>query len=67
MLGIAGVKFERDFCHHEQKWRYNIMCNVMGVLTVISSETSVVTLTTLTCFRAFAVFKVNLASHFSAL
>ena len=67
MLGIAGAKYDGDFCRHKQKWRYNIMCNVMGVLTVISSETSVVTITTLTCFRAFAVFKVNLASHFSAL
>ena len=67
MLGIAGVKFERDFCHYEQKWRSDNICNVMGVLTVISSETSVATMVTLTCFRAFAVFKVNLASHFSAL
>ena len=63
MLGIAGVKYDGEFCRYELYWRSSITCQVMGVLTVISSETSVVTMATLTWFRAFAVFKVNLASH----
>ena len=67
MLGIIGTKYDGDFCRHKLHWRSSIICQVMGVLTVISSETSVATMVTLTCFRAFAVFKVNLALHFSAL
>ena len=67
MLGIIGTKYDGDFCRHKLHWRSSITCQVMGVLTVISSETSVATMVTLTCFRAFAVFKVNLALHFSAL
>ena len=63
MLGIIGTKYDGDFCRHELQWRSSITCEVMGVLVMISSETSVITMVTLTCFRAFAVFKVNLASH----
>ena len=59
MLGIAGAVFNGTFCAQELAWRSSIACQVMGVLVVVSSETSVLTMVLLASVRLFAVFRVS--------
>ena len=59
MLGIAGATFDGIFCAYELTWRSGLMCQIMGVLIAISSETSVVIMVLLASFRLFAVLKVK--------
>ena len=58
MLGIAGAVFDGKYCLKKVMWRNHLICHVMGVLVVISSEASVFFVVILTSFRAFAVFQV---------
>lgn len=59
MLGIAGGVYSGSFCAHDISWRSGITCQIMGVLVVVSSETSVITMLLLSMFRLFAVMKVT--------
>ena len=65
MLGIAGVVFDGTFCAQELAWRSGTICKTMGVLVVISSETSVITMVLLAAVRIFAVSKVRVALSLS--
>jgi len=59
MLGTAGAVFDGNFCSQELAWRSSISCQVMGVLSIISSETSVFTLVLLAAIRLFVVVRVS--------
>ena len=59
MLGIAGGVYSGRFCAYDISWRSSITCKIMGVLVVLSSETSVMTMLLLASFRLFAVLKVR--------
>ena len=60
MLGIAGGRFDRTFCVQELDWRSSSTCQAMGVLVVISSETSVQTMVLMASVRIFVVFWVSM-------
>ncbi|XP_076812331.1 uncharacterized protein LOC143459189 isoform X2 [Clavelina lepadiformis] len=55
MLGIAGAVYDQRFCANELIWRSSSVCTTMGILVVLSSETSVSTMVLLTAFRLYAI------------
>ncbi|CAK8675570.1 unnamed protein product [Clavelina lepadiformis] len=57
MLGIAGAVYDQRFCANELIWRSSSVCTTMGILVVLSSETSVSTMVLLTAFRLYAILK----------
>ena len=59
MLASAGVFYQGTFCMNELDWRTSPVCQSMGALVVISSETSVVTMVFLASIRLYAVFQVS--------
>ena len=59
MLGIAGVVFDGIFCRHELDWRSGATCQAMGVLVVLSSETSVLTMVLLASIRLYVIYRVS--------
>jgi len=59
MLGIAGSVFEGTFGVHNLTWRSSSTCQFMGVLVVLSSETSVQTLALMAFVRLFSVCRVK--------
>ena len=65
MLGIAGGVYSGRFCAYDISWRSGVTCKIMGVLVVLSSETSVMTMLLLASFRLFAVLKVKKKLIFS--
>ena len=59
MLGIAGAVFDGIFCRHELDWRSGATCQAMGVLVVLSSETSVLTMVLLASIRLYVIYRVR--------
>ena len=60
MLGIAGAVYDQRFCANELIWRSSSVCTTMGILVVLSSETSVSTMVLLTAFRLYAILNVKI-------
>lgn len=58
LLGANGIKFSGIYCSVSIKWLSSPTCNIMGVLAVLSSETSVATLVMLTALRLYSILKV---------
>nr|CAB3263304.1 uncharacterized protein LOC108950436 [Phallusia mammillata] len=56
MLGIAGAVYSGSYCSQSLSWLTSQSCVAMGVLVVLSSETSVLTMLLLTGSRLFAVY-----------
>nr|CAB3263497.1 low-density lipoprotein receptor-related protein 2-like [Phallusia mammillata] len=44
VVGIKAVEFSGSYCLFDKLWRSSNLCNAIGAMTVISSETSVLTL-----------------------
>ena len=53
--------FSGHYSEYELGWRSGVACRVMGVLVVLSSESSVFTMVALVCLRMYLLYKV---SHF---
>nr|XP_039259229.1 G-protein coupled receptor GRL101-like isoform X2 [Styela clava] len=56
-LGIAGLAMQGVYCSRDLIWRSSAACTTLGILSVISSETSVITMVLLTSCRLYAIFK----------
>ena len=59
ILGGAGAFYNGEFCTYRVTWLTSGTCSFMGVLVVISSETSVLTLVLLTAARLYGVYKAS--------
>jgi len=59
ILGIVGAMFSGVYCMKSLEWLKSQTCLTMGVLVVLSSETSTITMTLLTATRLHAVFHVR--------
>ncbi|XP_076799429.1 uncharacterized protein LOC143444168 isoform X2 [Clavelina lepadiformis] len=57
ILGATGIFYSGIYCANRLNWLSSHTCAVMGILVVISSETSVMTMLMLTIFRLYAVIK----------
>jgi len=64
-IGIKSVEFSGRYCFFDKVWRTSTACNVIGVLTAISSETSVMTLVCITCYRLYGVYRPLIARNAS--
>lgn len=59
ILGSADAHYSGVYCKHKLEWLSSGCCAAMGVLVVISSETSVFTMILLTTFRLYAIYNVS--------
>ena len=62
MLGIAGAVYKGRYCNISLEWLSSPACVTMGVLVVLSSETSMITMVLLTLSRVYAVYYVSTRS-----
>jgi len=62
MLGIAGAVYSGRYCTMSLEWLSSPACATMGVLVVLSSETSMITMVLLTITRVYAVYYVSTRS-----
>ena len=51
IIAIVDVKWQGNYFEHDGTWRSSAACNTAGVLSMLSSEVSVMTLTILTADR----------------
>ena len=56
-LAFFSTKFSGYHCLNDFEWRSSIPCNVIGILTIISSQTSLNLLVLMTGFRLYTVYK----------
>ena len=57
VIAFSSSKFSGVYCTSDFKWRSSTTCEVLGVLTFISSQTSLNILVLLTGFRLYTVYK----------
>ena len=56
VIAYSSNKFSGVFCTNNFYWRSSLLCKAMGVLTFISSETSLNILFLVTAFRLYSVY-----------
>ena len=56
-IGIQNVKTKGSYCYHDRSWRSGTQCEVLGVISFLSSEVSIVTLAFLATYRLYCVLK----------
>lgn len=57
LLAVNSKSFEGQYCINDRIWRSGSTCNLIGALTVVSSQTSLNILVILTGFRAYITIK----------
>ena len=57
ILAIFSCKFSGQYCLNDLEWRSSFACNVIGMLTIVSSQTSLNILALITGFRLYTVYK----------
>jgi len=56
-VGVKTTQFSGNYCHEDKTWRASSHCSAIGVMTVLSSESSVLTLLCMASYRCYVVFK----------
>ena len=57
VIAITSSKFSGDYCFQDFNWRTSFLCDVIGILTLISSQTSLNILVLITGFRLHSVYQ----------
>lgn len=57
MIGIKSALTSGKYCEYDKPWRTSVHCSIIGILAVLSSETSVLCLVALTCYRLYGVLR----------
>ena len=57
IIAFTSEKFSGVYCSKDLEWRSSLGCSVIGILTFISSQTSLNILVILTGFRLYTVYK----------
>ena len=57
MIAFTSEKFSGVYCSKDLEWRSGLACRVIGILTFISSQTSLNILVLLSGFRLYTVYK----------
>ena len=55
VVGFKSAEFSGKYCYNDYHWRSSNLCNVVGIMTVVSSETSLTMLVLLTAMRLYIV------------
>ena len=56
-IGAKTVQFSGSYCQADKMWRTSALCGCIGVMTVVSSEASVLTLVCITSYRIYCLYK----------
>ena len=56
-LALFSSKFSGKYCLNDLEWRSSLPCNVIGILTIVSSQTSLILLALMTGFRLYTIYK----------
>ena len=56
-IAISSYKFSGSYCSIDFEWRSSLVCNTIGALTLMSSQTSLNILVLMTGFRLYSVYK----------
>ena len=64
-LGIYDYIYRGQYCINSVGWLSSNTCQILGVLVILSSQTSVLTLALLSTFRLIAVIKVSVLIDFN--
>nr|XP_039260639.1 uncharacterized protein LOC120336918 isoform X3 [Styela clava] len=56
-IGIAGLAMQGVYCSKDLIWRSSTTCTILGVLSVLSGETSVITMLLLTSCRIYSIYR----------
>ena len=57
LIAIKSVQFSGSYCNFDKTWRTSANCDFIGILTVLSSETSVLVLVCITAQRLYGVHR----------
>ncbi|XP_039257088.2 uncharacterized protein LOC120333784 isoform X2 [Styela clava] len=57
IIGIKSASMSGEYCLKDRQWRISASCNAIGVMTVLSSETSVFSLGALTMYRFYGIHR----------
>nr|XP_039257079.1 low-density lipoprotein receptor-related protein 2-like isoform X3 [Styela clava] len=63
VIGVKSVSMSGEYCLEDKKWRMSGLCNAIGVMTVLSSETSVFSLVALTVYRLYGIHRPFQSRH----
>ena len=56
-IAITSNKFSGLYCTKDLEWRSSLSCNIIGIITLVSSQASMNILVLLTGFRLYTVYK----------
>ena len=56
-IAFSSKKFSGVYCSKDFEWRSSLSCNGLGILTLVSSQTSLNILVLMTGFRLYTVYK----------
>ncbi|XP_078491522.1 uncharacterized protein LOC108950445 isoform X1 [Ciona intestinalis] len=56
IIGIKSAQFSGQYCWRDLLWRSSTTCDVIGVLSVLSCEASVLSLVCLTSYRLYTIY-----------
>ena len=57
VIAFSSTKFSGDYCFEDFNWRISFLCDAIGVLTLLSSQTSLNILVLITGFRLYSCYK----------
>ena len=57
IVGIKSRQFSGQYCYHDLEWRSSVTCDIIGFLTVISSQISLSMLLIITILRVYVMFQ----------
>uniref|UniRef100_H2XY79 G-protein coupled receptors family 1 profile domain-containing protein n=1 Tax=Ciona intestinalis TaxID=7719 RepID=H2XY79_CIOIN len=56
IIGIKSAQFSGQYCWRDLLWRSSTTCDVIGILSVLSCEASVLSLVCLTSYRVYMIY-----------
>ena len=64
IIAAKSAEFSGDYCRHSQAWLRSSLCELAGILALISSEASVFLMVLMTSFRLYGVTNPFQAKNF---
>ena len=66
LVSVKSNEYSGDYCFHDYRWRSSSACTFVGVLTMVSSQTSMNVLVLLTGLRLYVTFRPFMSNQVSA-
>ena len=65
LVSVKSNEYSGDYCYHDYRWRSSAACTFVGVLTMVSSQTSMNILVLLTGLRLYVTFRPFMSNQVS--